>query len=93
MIDGARVVAPGGPSEDPTGGFEHGGWLPQFFDEDVGHAIDAFFGWFAELFSSVANATPGGAATLWTLIGLVVVIQQRVQHGHVVTAGGCDYDK
>jgi dihydrofolate reductase len=31
-------------SEDPTGGFAHGGWLPQFFDEDVGGAIDAFFG-------------------------------------------------
>jgi len=38
------MQAPGGPTEDPTGGFEHGGWLPQFFDEDVGEAIDAFFG-------------------------------------------------
>jgi len=38
------MQAPGGPSEDPTGGFQHGGWLPQFFDEDVGEAIDAFFG-------------------------------------------------
>jgi dihydrofolate reductase len=38
------VQAPGGPSEDPTGGFAHGGWLPQFFDEDVGGAIDAVFG-------------------------------------------------
>jgi len=42
-LDGV-MQAPGGPTEDPTGGFEHGGWLPQFFDEDVGHAIDAFFG-------------------------------------------------
>ncbi|HYI43067.1 MAG TPA: dihydrofolate reductase, partial [Sphingomicrobium sp.] len=42
-LDGV-VQAPGGPSEDPTGGFKHGGWLPQFFDEDVGSAIDAFFG-------------------------------------------------
>ena len=42
-LDGV-MQAPGGPSEDPTGGFEHGGWLPQFFDEDVGAAIDAFFG-------------------------------------------------
>lgn len=38
------MQAPGGPSEDPTAGFEHGGWLPQFFDEDVGQAIDGFFG-------------------------------------------------
>jgi len=42
-LDGV-MQAPGGPTEDPTGGFEHGGWLPQFFDEDVGQAIDDFFG-------------------------------------------------
>ncbi len=42
-LDGV-MQAPGGPDEDPTGGFAHGGWLPQFFDEDVGQAIDAFFG-------------------------------------------------
>jgi dihydrofolate reductase len=41
-LDGV-MQAPGGPSEDPTGGFAHGGWLPQFFDEDVGAAIDAVF--------------------------------------------------
>ena len=42
-LDGV-MQAPGGPTEDPTGGFQHGGWLPQFFDEDVGDAIGAFFG-------------------------------------------------
>ncbi len=42
-LDGV-MQAPGGPSEDPTGGFQHGGWLPQFFDADVGDAIDVFFG-------------------------------------------------
>ena len=42
-LDGV-MQAPGGPTEDPTGNFAHGGWLPQFFDEDVGAAIDAFFG-------------------------------------------------
>jgi dihydrofolate reductase len=41
-LDGV-MQAPGGPTEDPTGGFAHGGWLPQFFDEGVGEAIDAFF--------------------------------------------------
>lgn len=42
-LDGV-IQAPGGPSEDPTGGFPHGGWLPSFFDGEVGGAIDAFFG-------------------------------------------------
>lgn len=37
------MQAPGGPTEDPTGGFAHGGWLPRFFDAEVGQAIDAFF--------------------------------------------------
>lgn len=41
-LDGV-IQAPGGPSEDPTGGFAHGGWLPQFFDGEVGAAIDHFF--------------------------------------------------
>ena len=38
-LDGV-MQAPGGPTEDPTGDFQHGGWLPQFFDADIGDAID-----------------------------------------------------
>ncbi len=41
-LDGV-VQAPGGPSEDPTGGFEYGGWLPSFFDEEAGRAMGEFF--------------------------------------------------
>jgi len=41
-LDGV-IQAPGGPTEDPTGGFSHGGWLPQFFDAEVGEAIDRLF--------------------------------------------------
>lgn len=41
-LDGV-MQAPGGPSEDPTGGFAHGGWLPQFFEGEVGEAIGALF--------------------------------------------------
>ncbi|RST29881.1 dihydrofolate reductase [Sphingomonas ginkgonis] len=41
-LDGV-MQAPGGPTEDPTGGFAHGGWLAQFFDEEVGQAIGHFF--------------------------------------------------
>ena len=41
-LDGV-MQAPGGPSEDPTGGFAHGGWLPPFFDEVTGQAMGDFF--------------------------------------------------
>ncbi|HEV8218783.1 MAG TPA: dihydrofolate reductase family protein [Streptosporangiaceae bacterium] len=42
-LDGV-MQAPGGPEEDPSGGFTHGGW--QFpFDDDAGGA--AVSGWFA----------------------------------------------
>ncbi|MBA3895557.1 MAG: dihydrofolate reductase family protein [Sphingomonadaceae bacterium] len=41
-LDGV-MQAPGGPSEDPTGGFAHGGWMFPVADETVGEAIGAFF--------------------------------------------------
>jgi len=41
-LDGV-VQAPGGPEEDPTGGFALGGWLFGYFDEAVGERIDALF--------------------------------------------------
>ena len=42
-LDGV-MQAPGGPDEDPTGGFRLGGWLFDYFDEAVGKRIDALFG-------------------------------------------------
>jgi dihydrofolate reductase len=39
-LDGV-MQAPGGPSEDPTGGFEFGGWQFGFPDEEAGEAIGA----------------------------------------------------
>ena len=34
-LDGV-MQAPGGPEEDPTGGFRHGGWVQPFWAEDMG---------------------------------------------------------
>jgi dihydrofolate reductase len=39
-LDGV-MQAPGGPEEDPTGGFNHGGWVVGYFDDFLGKAMDA----------------------------------------------------
>ncbi len=41
-LDGV-MQAPGGPGEDPSGGFPHEGWLVPFFDEAMGAQMDAWF--------------------------------------------------
>jgi dihydrofolate reductase len=41
-LDGV-LQAPGGPTEDPTGGFPHGGWATSYFDEMLGATIGEWF--------------------------------------------------
>lgn len=42
-LDGV-MQAPGGPQEDPTGGFKFGGWVAPHFDEELGAALGEIFG-------------------------------------------------
>ncbi|MFI8437813.1 dihydrofolate reductase family protein [Streptomyces sp. NPDC079020] len=42
-LDGV-MQAPGGPDEDRSGGFEHGGWMVPFADDDFGQFITEVFG-------------------------------------------------
>jgi dihydrofolate reductase len=41
-LDGV-MQAPGGPSEDPTGGFAYGGWVAPHWDDAIGVFMDAMF--------------------------------------------------
>jgi dihydrofolate reductase len=42
-LDGV-MQAPGGPEEDPTGGFTFGGWTAPYFDEALGASLGEIFG-------------------------------------------------
>jgi len=41
-LDGV-MQAPGGPTEDPTGGFEEGGWLFKIWDEGIEETLGTLF--------------------------------------------------
>ncbi|HJU74026.1 MAG TPA: dihydrofolate reductase family protein [Gemmatimonadaceae bacterium] len=40
-LDGV-MQAPGGPEEDPSGGFKHGGWSVNYWDDQMGKRMDEF---------------------------------------------------
>lgn len=42
-LDGI-MQAPGGPEEDPTGGFKLGGWVVPYIDDVFGQEVDHLFG-------------------------------------------------
>jgi dihydrofolate reductase len=42
-LDGV-MQAPGGPEEDPIGGFTHGGWSVNYWDEAMGQKMDESMG-------------------------------------------------
>jgi dihydrofolate reductase len=42
-LDGV-IQAPGGPGEDPSGGFKYGGWSVQYFDDVLGNVLTAQMG-------------------------------------------------
>ena len=41
-LDGV-MQAPGGPEEDPTGGFTHGGWVAPYWDDTAGESMAPLF--------------------------------------------------
>ncbi len=42
-LDGV-IQAPGGPTEDPTGGFDQGGWVFKLWDEGIEEVLGSLFG-------------------------------------------------
>ncbi|MBL1377406.1 hypothetical protein [Zobellella iuensis] len=43
-LNGVILVAPGGPEEDPTGGFALGGWMFNYWDEAMDLSAAGFTG-------------------------------------------------
>jgi hypothetical protein len=51
------MQSPGGPKEDPTGGFKHGGWVVPHFDETVANSVGEMFAKPLKLASSKSSAS------------------------------------
>lgn len=73
-LDGV-MQAPGGPEEDPTGGFKFGGWVFPHFDEVLGQAMDKSFG--APFDLLLGRKTYEIFAAYWPYVGADDPIGQR----------------
>lgn len=61
-LDGV-VQSPGGPDEDPSGGFDLGGWLTPYPDEAFGEVVEGWFGRAAQLL--LGRSTYDAMAGYW----------------------------
>ena len=69
-LDGV-MQAPGGPSEDPTGGFTQGGWTVTYWDEAMGQFMDEMF---ATPFDLLLGRIEDAIATAQGLVDVDVLI-------------------
>lgn len=85
-LDGV-MQGPGGPDEDRSGGFAHGGWVVPFFDDGVGRIVaDIFTRTEAVLFG---RTTYDMMAAYWPQVtdpGDIVARTLNVVPKHVVTS-------
>ena len=94
-LDGI-VQAPGGATEDVSGGFQHGGWSMKFFDPDVMGAVVEGFAERNEVllqgrrtYQVSAEAWPGRSGGVRRLDQRGTEVR-RVRHPHQRRRGGLD---
>jgi len=56
--------------------------------EPVADALDTAYRWVADFFRTLASGTPGGVATLWTILGLAIVAAVATQTKRAVERRG-----